>query len=1294
MVIQTSKFFLSDEREAVDMPLCRENDRPVRPRKLYIHSVDTGAQMMKETHGVGPTGDRWDGLGLMDTWYMEGIGRRTQLGDTERLLRESPCPDDFGKETGPVSRNGQAVLNLDWLDGHPNRRGGSVKTGTKATIALYDGDIKALLSKDVIFSDRPAVWKHATVYPLRLVICSCDTLAVLYCGVVFKLLSDRSEMSSGNSLKSVSESSQDKLYDLPDSILDVMGLQALRPSAAVCKVMTIPDSNCIRIITPDDHVPTGFHEILLYDMGLEEWPKVPLSDIGSLRLDWPKELFNFVGRYQLELEQMGKECRARFEGISSGACPICEKLIQVNLSKHVALYHLDLAQLWRCPVGWCPVWKGTSQDCIDHMRRAHNTSTSVKAGNLARWFPPWTVTREQWHSMGRPSVSGIAIDTFLFSRIGAPLFHRYRVFDRIGSHPAFRKPYMPKLFLFLRESDSETIRRDHRRRAKEIATGMTRQTSVTRNVVSETTMSGPAPQRTVVSKLTGRNAGKSLVPPTGGTTGSAVGPIQGRSREEDTVQALMDLSLPRFARFEDGGLSKTRLWPITEQPPSSPASVRDGNRSRTPSPCYQLDDVSSASSTGETTPSDYRLTLATESAHSITPVGSVVISSDDDVPLCFDQEDRRKVQRRDVVEDGLPGPNEVLEYVRIQGKKPVNAPIYTPTPRDRPVEVPIVRVRPTDDRICDPVIGEWPVEDRVCEAKTLMRPTGGQMVLANPVETLVFKPIPRERPSGEKPYGLTPREKQVEVPKLKGRPVDGWEYEPLYRVRPAGYKVKTAVPEERPDDNQGPMGKPMSTRTQKPRSEATPDNDEAYEPMPRKGPIAILGSVIGPVKPMRYDVTPRDEGDDNQSNKSRPADDETAIPTPDGRPDTGPKTLLSPKGGEDETEAVLLLREAPPPSEVPDWSEGEAMPLIIIDNSSEMPVPTKTNEGLLTESDLPLSKYQEMNSSGDQGVLSAPMSPNRVRKGHSQDMPAEGSLFDVSPDIPGFHMRPAGGVVQQTDITPPPPPNYVGFNNPFFGSPIAFAQCQGSSGMDTTTTLPVYSIPKDSSIGVDQSAVPTVYASGVSPDAIPWSTAEDIIRDIVREGPFDVDTTPMDTEDSPLINASMPGCPYRMTSYTGTATVDADTRYGLQLHHPRFLEFIGAPESARLLNQSPSFWVDRLGQESAMAAAVNLQRDAGFMMSNLQILGQFVTSLHRMSAEMLSIGVDHVVFPVDIHYENNTYCARFFKSSLSGGGRFLSLLFAFHARSETKLFLYYYINSVLGRTGCCYINTIFIIACL
>ena len=57
--------------------------------------------------------------------------------------------------------------------------------------------------------------------------------------------------------------------------------------------------------------------------------------------------------------------------------------------------------------------------------------------------------------------------------------------------------------------------------------------------------------------------------------------------------------------------------------------------------------------------------------------------------------------------------------------------------------------------------------------------------------------------------------------------------------------------------------------------------------------------------------------------------------------------------------------------------------------------------------------------------------------------------------------------------------------------------------------------------------------------------------------------------------------------------------------------------------------MNRLGEECAMASAVNLQRDAGLMMSNIQILPQFVTSLHRMSSEMMSIGVGHVVFPAE-----------------------------------------------------------------
>ena len=417
---------------------------------------------------------------------------------------------------------------------------------------------------------------------------------------------------------------------------------------------------------------------------------------------------------------------------------------------------------------------------------------------------------------------------------------------------------MPKLFMFLNESDSESIRRSHRRRAKEIAVSMSKMASVNKNIATETMVSRPAAQRTMVSKITGRDAGRPLIPLAGGQPGSSASHTDSRTREEDTIQALMDLSLPRFARLEDGALPKSKLWPITEQPPSSPVSARNGNRTRTPSPCYQLDDISSGSSIGETSMNDYKLTLPTESTHSITPVGSIVFSSDDEVPLSSGQEDRRKVRRREVGENDRPGPIEVPEYVPKPREEPVDIPIYNPTPRDRPVYGPIIGVWPAVDQMYDPMLGEWPVDDRIFEPKTQLRPVGGQTMRESPVDTLVYKPTLRERPGGEKPYGPRPKERPVEVPKLKGRPVDGWEYEPILREWPVGAKAKELTPEVQPVDNPTLVGRPVDGWAKKPTSGATPVDDEACELMPQNQPIADSRLTIRPVNLMTYELTPRD----------------------------------------------------------------------------------------------------------------------------------------------------------------------------------------------------------------------------------------------------------------------------------------------------------------------------------------------------------------------------------------------------------------------------------------------------
>ena len=228
-----------------------------------------------------------------------------------------------------------------------------------------------------------------------------------------------------------------------------MGLRALQTSAAIVKVLSVPEGRCIRIVAPDDHV-----------------------NIGFLRQSCPQPLFVFMSRYQHDLERMRRECKERFGCMQSGNCTHCGKHIQSNLGKHIALFHIELAQLWRCSVTWCTVWKGPAQDCVDHLRKTHEMSQSVKAANLARYFSPWTVMRSQWSEMTRPAISGVAIDTLLFSRIGFPLFHRFRIVSRSGNHAEFRGTYMKRLHAFLEEMDEEWFRHHHRRRAQEMAARM------------------------------------------------------------------------------------------------------------------------------------------------------------------------------------------------------------------------------------------------------------------------------------------------------------------------------------------------------------------------------------------------------------------------------------------------------------------------------------------------------------------------------------------------------------------------------------------------------------------------------------------------------------------------------------------------------------------------------------------------------------------------------------------------------------------------------------------------------
>ena len=119
---------------------------------------------------------------------------------------------------------------------------------------------------------------------------------------------------------------------------------------------------------------------------------------------------------------------------------------------------------------------------------------------------------------------------------------------------------MPMLFDFLKETDAESIRCSHRRRAKEIAVSMSQGVSASKTDQATGTTTRRTVQRTAAPRIRGQEQVTPVAEMRQKTARSAG---HQRSVEEDTVQALMDLALPRLKKPNDGGTPRQNhgQWP-------------------------------------------------------------------------------------------------------------------------------------------------------------------------------------------------------------------------------------------------------------------------------------------------------------------------------------------------------------------------------------------------------------------------------------------------------------------------------------------------------------------------------------------------------------------------------------------------------------------------------------------------------------------------------------------------------------------------------------------------------------
>ena len=164
----------------------------------------------------------------------------------------------------------------------------------------------------------------------------------------------------------------------------VFGLRAFDDKLPLARML--PGSNpCeLRLLLPDSKICTdGFHDVVIENLSASfTWRSshVMPADVTALRRRGPKAVFR-------TMQKRAKEV---------GFCAICNVDIESALDVHMTGYHLELGQLWRCPVEWCAVWKGSVNDCVGHFNEKHGGSAFFELKNVQRFFPPSTVARDVW----------------------------------------------------------------------------------------------------------------------------------------------------------------------------------------------------------------------------------------------------------------------------------------------------------------------------------------------------------------------------------------------------------------------------------------------------------------------------------------------------------------------------------------------------------------------------------------------------------------------------------------------------------------------------------------------------------------------------------------------------------------------------------------------------------------------------------------------------------------------------------------------------------------------------------
>ena len=157
---------------------------------------------------------------------------------------------------------------------------------------------------------------------------------------------------------------------------DVFGLKAFDEKMPITRMLPGSSPCELRLLLPDNNIrKDGFHDVVVENL-IGSSTHVSPSDVIALRRRWPRAVFQVMKERCIELEDLRRQA---FTGLQwayqyafPGYCPECKTRTAGSLDSHMMCCHLGLGQLWRCPVEWCAVWKGSVRECRDHFNDKHS----------------------------------------------------------------------------------------------------------------------------------------------------------------------------------------------------------------------------------------------------------------------------------------------------------------------------------------------------------------------------------------------------------------------------------------------------------------------------------------------------------------------------------------------------------------------------------------------------------------------------------------------------------------------------------------------------------------------------------------------------------------------------------------------------------------------------------------------------------------------------------------------------------------------------------------------------------